>query len=283
MRVRRQRDRNVAAHHQAKQKPFNWLATLDGWVREWPRAECWTQPYDCFCLTRYPALRPLNDAAGKRAYDRSLDRQESKIAAIPKAKRALNKLSPEQRRQLVSLICDLEAEVDVHTKSRIFRKDFRELLPPHAIRLQRSLDTFKKRIRKALDTFSNITSGIPTPLGRDEILLELLTRVKQLEAVELPITAKKLRSALEHDTYYRLFEKDPVTAAMVQLFWFFRHGCGLPVGESEVRVALIRNGLWPVDAVRFDSGRTEAARGCDAVRNAVKLFRPTKRTTAPNC
>jgi hypothetical protein len=73
--------------------------------------------------------------------------------------------------------------------------------------------------------------------------------------------------------------EDPVERGMVQLYWFFRHGCGLTGREAEVRVARIRNAFWKKHGVSEVPFRPEyrvgESRGCDAVHTAVRRFKGT--------
>jgi hypothetical protein len=71
--------------------------------------------------------------------------------------------------------------------------------------------------------------------------------------------------------------EDATTFGMVQLYWFFRHGCDLSGDESEVRTALIRSAFWTHYGVlrvdvqeRYETGQSK---GCEAVRLAVRRFR----------
>jgi hypothetical protein len=76
----------------------------------------------------------------------------------------------------------------------------------------------------------------------------------------------------------REITEDPTTFSMVQLYWFFRSGCGLTGDESEVRVAIIRNELWirsEVSKVDFiPAYQGDQSQGCQAVHEAVRRFRP---------
>jgi hypothetical protein len=74
--------------------------------------------------------------------------------------------------------------------------------------------------------------------------------------------------------------EDPEVFGMVQLYWFFRHGCTLSGHESEVRVARLRNAFWTEYGAtkvkylaKYDGVK---AQGCDAVRLAVRRFKPQK-------
>ena len=80
--------------------------------------------------------------------------------------------------------------------------------------------------------------------------------------------------------YLAMFVRDPSTLSMVQLYWLLR-GFGLSAGESELRVGLIRNGLWKssMGRVRCVTRRLgDQIIGCDAVRKAVQRFHLAKGT-----
>jgi hypothetical protein len=70
---------------------------------------------------------------------------------------------------------------------------------------------------------------------------------------------------------------------MVMLYWFFRHECKLPAGESEVRTAMIRKSFWAkfgIEKVVFrPKYSADESLGCEAVRKAVERFRLDRGTT----
>jgi hypothetical protein len=269
-----------------RRKADNWLKWLDKIALTLPRAFSWLQPYDYFLLPRCPHLQPLDPGSrdykntfhdGKRTYEQQLREEQGRISDNLDARRVLEGLSEDLSRQLAALVFDLTVELEEQvswtTQPKQFEKCAREVA-----RLERKLESFTRRAQADVRTMLDAVAALER-LGAGRRIHDSLERVsREIAALQPALPAsyfRELREAVKESDYFQLVANDPATLAMVQLYWFFHHGCGLPVGESEVRVALIRNNLWSKKAgtVNYAVGSTEESRGCDAVRQAVNRYR----------
>ena len=101
---------------------FNWLKWFDGKACKLPRANTWLEPYDYFTLVRNPHLQPtsaIEDARiateielGRRVFLRSISEWESRIANHEEAQSVLDRLTTDQRQQLVALVIDSMDELE---------------------------------------------------------------------------------------------------------------------------------------------------------------------------
>jgi hypothetical protein len=269
-----------------RKKPYNWLKRLDEAAANFPVAETWLQPYDYFVLTRYPHLQPREPERGdlpggylrpgRQTYEQQLREQEELIRAHAEACRTLEHLSLKQCCEVAALVSDLTMELEEHAKWTAQPKQLRDCARQVA-RLERSLGSGTRNIQKELGKMIAATSGLDPFVGGRRIRNSLEQISREIAALKLALPAHyfwELGDAVRKSDYYQLFEHDPTTSAMAQLYWLFRYGCGLSVGESEVRVALIRNNLWSkyAGSISYGEGSSEESRGSDAVRNAVKRF-----------
>jgi hypothetical protein len=176
-------------------------------------------------------------------------------------------LDDHQRKQLAALLLDTITALESYKTYRRSAKRVNKLArEPGGVR------TLNKKIEKA-----------------QAAVKELGDYARRLDIQDVSIVAdlcfKKLSVLLIGDTTPQFYNsikamyptpKDPVGLCMVQLYWFFRHGCGLKGREAEVRVALLRNGFWKelgVYEVPFrPEYKTGESRGCDAVHEAVRRF-----------
>src|SRR5437588_407502 len=95
---------------------FNWLKWLDRKAQALPRAMNWLEPYGPFMLVRYAHLRPQplpHDPRSKHECEvdeacaaQILEDWESRIADHTETAVCLNRLSPEQRKQLSALLIE---------------------------------------------------------------------------------------------------------------------------------------------------------------------------------
>jgi len=266
----------------------NWLKHLDEEAPCFSPALTWLQPYDYFLLTRYPRLQPRDDKIGERTYAKLVNRQEQQILAHPQAQQALVELSPERHKEVAALVFDWTVHFQEHAKWSKYPEQFRTRARQSA-RLARLLQSHRKKVQKSIVKIASAVSGFDPELGGKGIVEALQRNFEQIASAGLntsPWDDGKLSSRVKESSYNQLFADDLVTLAMVQLFWFFRHGCELSVGESEVRAALIRNELWSdyADPVKRSIQKSESnqkneeSEGCDAVRQAVKRFRLPKGT-----
>jgi hypothetical protein len=255
---------------------------VDGWAREWPRATSWLQPYDYFVLVRYPHLQPKKriprNSAGRKSFNRQLTKQQKRLAECNK--RILRKLDPEQRKQLSALVYELtihfEEQINYAGRLREFEKQ-----SPQMKRAERVTARAKAKINTALNQLSKIGESI----GDAVDVRTLAETQKQISQTidDLGWSPERLDDRLQalNSSYLAMFAQDPSTLSMVQLYSLLL-SFDLSVGESELRVGLIRNGLWKrwVGPVRCVTRRLDDQMiGCDAVRKAVRRFQFPKGTT----
>jgi hypothetical protein len=234
-------------------------------------------------LARYPHLRPKehippnrNVSAGQESFDRQLTKQQDGLAGCNK--RILRKLDPEQRNQLSALAFELSLHVEEHVN---YARRLEELKRQIA-KVKQSEKAAAREIAKidsGLKQLSKISESISDPVG-SRILAEAQERMPQ--SVDHLGWSKRLEGVLQtlNVSYLAMFAEDPGTLSMVQLYWLFR-SFGLGAGESELRVGLIRNGLWKssMGRVRCVTRRLgDQIIGCDAVRKAVQRFHLAKGT-----
>ena len=257
---------------------------VDYWATKWPRATSWSQPYDYFVLVRYPHLRPKEHvppnrdvSAGQESFDWQLTKQQESLAECNK--RILRKLDPEERNQLSALVFELSLHFEEHVN---YARRLGELKRQIAKvkRLERTGAQAIAKINTELQQLSKISESVSDPVGL-RIFAEAQARMPQ--SVDDLGWSERLEGRLQtlNSGYLAMFVRDPSTLSMVQLYWLLR-SFGLSAGESELRVGLIRNGLWEgsVRRVRCVARRLgDQIIGCDAVRKAVRRFQFPKGTT----
>jgi len=276
--------------------PINWLVSLDHFAATLPRAEHWLE-YPYFMFRRYPDLQPtpisapkyrkVNFQSGRRVFEETIARWEERIAAHEKASRTLNELSPDQRRQLAALIADCISDFEWH---KLYAKH-RDELSGLAREADRRIRQVRRKVKKAGDALEGaIKYGSELdPLFSSEFTSTTENKFKELLAEDKDSLIHHLlpstfwQAALDHLPQFHPVRENPTTTAMVQIFWFYKHGCGLSGHESEVRVALIRNTFWsawtnPVKYLAYYDGAE--SQGCSTGRNAVSRFNPLKGTTS---
>jgi hypothetical protein len=266
---------------------------VDDWANKWPRATSWIT-YDYFLLARYPHLRPnrlrydefirkehisySKVSPGKEYFDLQLAEQQELLDNCNK--RILRKLDPEQRNQLSALVYELtihfEEHIDYAGRLRELKKQSAQVK-----RAERVTARAMARINTELKQLSKIGESIGDAVGV-RILAEAQKQMSK-SVDDLGWSPEQLDGRLQtlNSSYLAMFVEDPSTLSMVQLYWLLL-SFGLSVGESELRVGLIRNGLWncwvgPVRCVTRRLG--DQMIGCDAVRKAVRRFQFPKGTT----
>lgn len=261
--------------------PVNWLASLDGWAQTWPPARSWLHPYDFFVLTRYPQLQPGEDsrpksnfASGKETYEQHLAAQLERVGDCNQ--RILRRLTPEHRKELAALVFELSLHFEEHRQYASTVTKLREEIE-NLKRLELKVNQARDVILSAIQEVHKLASKLNDPVGSD--ILAAASRMKVRASRQ---ERESWMDTLIGNNYFQLFASDASTLAMVQLYWLFRHGFGFEAGESELRVALIRNCEWknlvkPVRCVSRNLG--DQSIGCDAVRKAVRRFRLPQGTT----
>ena len=275
-----------------KRGPHNWLKSLDEAAANLPVAKSWLHPYGYFELTRYPRLQPHEPERGdllggyvrpgRQTYERQLREQEERISSNPGAHRALRKLCPEQRREVSALVNDLTVELEQHVRwKRMPEQMVRGTAPMK--RLFRSMESKIRKLGTAAEEALRVARRLERLVGPDiqGDLRRISTQVTSLGTTLRTIHPCTQANAVRNSDYFQMAANDTPSFAMVQLFWLFHYGCALTVGDSEVRVAAIRNALWSKYATRVECAirKSDESEGCDAVRRAVERFSPLKRTT----
>ena len=131
---------------------------------------------------------------------------------------------------------------------------------------------------KALRAVRQRASNLHPTLGSDLVFAaeRAIAIVTSEHYRHTPESLHALRKELiKHSSEYCPSPDHPATFGMVQLYWFFRHECGLSGNESEVRASLVRNGFWPPLAkpikVKLHYSDAES-QGSTTVRQAVANF-----------
>ena len=91
---------------------FDTIADLDKRAATLPKARSWLN-YPYFMFARYVHLRPKKES---KVFSKTLETWEDRIASDPEAKRALETLDRELRKQLAALLVDVISELETYTK-----------------------------------------------------------------------------------------------------------------------------------------------------------------------
>jgi hypothetical protein len=193
------------------------------------------------------------------------------------ADRALRNLTSDQRIQLTALLVDVQGEIEIFNDRRRGR-NWSSTVKREGPALQKMLPRNLAEVRRSLLLLADRGgrwAAIDRPIG-----------VKYRDAAKLAITVLRELPTLKPRSFNELSSltselrhatKNPITFAMVRLYWFFRSECLLRSGEAEVRVALLRNSLWKrlgVEEVDLHvESETDPSKGCRAVCQAVARFR----------
>jgi hypothetical protein len=184
-------------------------------------------------------------------------------------------LDPEQNRQLAALSRDILFSLEVYNDHR--RDAGRAYkLAGEGERRTRMLSRKVAKLREQLGDLQDYAKELDPLLGTEHVRAADRS-LKDLENLNEDVSAGE-RYRLLKSKYPTL--EDPAQLGMVQLYWLFRHECGLTGDEAEVRVALLRNGLWTEHGVECVqslreaySAETAESMGCDAVHVAVTRYR----------
>jgi len=244
----------------------NWLQELDKKMEVLSDRLTWSdlgyEGCPLFILTRYPKLGGVT----RSFIDAEIEHCEEQISEDPITRCVPDGLGSHERKQLAALLLDTIEALKSYNAARRSAKRVNKLArEPGKVRI------LNKKFQKTQAT-----------------LQELGDYAKSLDIQDVRWVAdaclKKLSVLPIGDTeFYRSIKpmyptpKDPVGRGMVQLYWFFRHGCGLSGDEAEVRVARIRNALWTEHGVRKVDYRPNyqigESKGCDAVHVTVLRFK----------
>jgi len=257
----------------------NWLVEHDRAVQELEPAPSFND-YSYFDLTRYPRLRPFppKDLRQRRLFEISrgsvLFQIAEQQALLPV--RTTESLNSGQTGQLAALVIDLRNDAEVNetygkesTQWRIVGKKG----PQQQARLTKQV----KKAQQELHKLHNLAGKAIPVLGR-RYLLAADRCLKDLGDHCEPIPDDQLRQQLSiHQP-----EDDQSSFAVVPLYWFFRHECGLSGNESEVRAAMIRNQFLTApgkEPLKYQAESTGGEfGGSSAVRLAVNRYRPEAQT-----
>ncbi len=275
------------AHGDAPSPLVNWLSQLDREAPTLPKAAGWFD-YPVFLYARYPLLQPSRVPgdrysksqikSGYETFQRELSSWERRISLHDEASRVVGGLTKTQRTQLAALVLDTVTMCEGYKPQKQSARRV-HALARSAPRKERKLRRKVKTVHKALGDLRDYAQGLDPGLGRQHFLVaeSALRILAGLGGANSAGFYKSIEA--EYTT-----PDDPTTFGMVQLYWFFRHGCKLTGDESEVRVALIRNAFWKEYGVEEVAYRPKykigESQGCEAVRQAVRRFRSGRGTSS---
>lgn len=275
---------------------FNWLADLDSRAVDLVQGTSWLN-YPYFMFTRYPGLQPAasgrNAGAGRMSFLRKLADQEVRMTTHKHGNRIFQGLTSEERRQLAALVVDCLPEFEKHREGTEHGKHLTRRTN-EAARRQRRLDKLVGRVRTALEQLHSYAQELDPQLGKahSELAqsgLAAIGRLKHYPSAEEWAKDRENHAHFPDIAGFSPFPSDPISSAMVQLYWFFRHQCCLSANDAEIRVALVREAFFatwnkPVQIVprhktahktAFSApGSNPESRGAGAVAQAVRRFRP---------
>jgi hypothetical protein len=250
-----------------KSKYWNWLKDLDKTIEvladRLTMSDLGYGGCPSFILTRYPTL----DWFEKNLVEVEITDFEEELSKDPIARCVTERLGSHERKQLAALLLDtIQALKSYNAAGRSARRVKKLATEPWRVR------TLNKKIAKAQAAMQEL-SDYARPL---DIQLVSLVADACLKKLSVLLTGDRAPEFYESIEVMYPTPRDPVGRGMVQLYWFFRQGCGLKGRESEVRVGWIRNAFWKkygVDEVPVRSVyETGDSRGCGAVRSAVRRF-----------
>jgi hypothetical protein len=251
----------------------NWLTLEDERARTLERSRSFAE-YSHFCLIRNPQLQPTppEDPIELRSFEimrRSFFAQIAlKSGSLPSW--ASDGLTSAQLDQLTALIIDLGGDQDYFASYGAEGNEWRQI-GKTGPQIQRKLTKQVQKVREALAKLQDLAGKSPPLLGKR------YTRgaeccLHDLDMYCTPISDETLREQLPLHPR----EDDPISFAVVPLYWFYKHECGLTSNESQVRAAMIRNAfLTPPgeQPLAYSPGKGGDSSGCPAVRAALKKYR----------
>jgi hypothetical protein len=241
-------------------------------------------------LARYPHLfhQPIPGDARSQDFRESCEKTavqqfakwESRIAESSEAAVCLDGLCAEQRKQLAALLLDTIVDMQMcaaYRRSSQWARHVRKEAAARLRMLNRKLQNARRAVEKLQAYAQDSENQNPDELHWARQLLGndyRLAADKALEtlAMKCPPTVQDFAEiADEHPTPERV-----EAVGMVQLYWFYRHGCNLTGHESEVRTAILRNAFWTEygaeEVVYIKEYDGEQSQGCGAVHQAVTRY-----------
>ena len=237
--------------------PFNWLEWLDREAARLPRATGWTSPDEPFMLARYPHLRPaptpgdvhsrIMCESGEKTAAQQFAEWESRIAGSAESAVCLEGLCAEQRTQLAALLLQTRVDLEMRkadSRSSQWARHLRGEAPARLRKLNRKLQKARQAVEE-LKAYAE-DSGAEGPKDMERHWARHLLGFDYRLAADKALRALVMKCPQEAQEFAEIAGEYPTPErveafGMVQLYWFFRHGCHLSGDESEVRVALLRN------------------------------------------
>jgi len=254
--------------------PFNWLEEYDRRAQEFTKANDWFE-YPLFTFARFPQLQP---ASRGTFFSEWIAAWKKLIGQDPKAKIVLNNLTDDQKTQLAALVSDTVSDLEIFRNRRKSKEWFGKLVAGEK--------SWPSKLQfKYLDACQAVKHLSEYAAKRNSISSEYQRRAAAALEVLCPSHPPDKRTLKEASVYKELaaITNDPKNEEMVHLYSFFRSECNLSGHEAEVRTALIRNAFWTqLDISKVncrESYQAGESWGCDAVKQAVRRFKPYQGTT----
>jgi hypothetical protein len=276
---------------------FDWLTDLDSRAAELPRADSWLQ-YPWFMFVRYPHLIPeiaeqkylaWQVETGATTIAFQLEGQIGRIAGHEHGCQILEDLTANQRSQLAALVIDCLSEFKKHREAADHRKRLTGL-KKEATRRQRMLEKKTVKVVNALSVLRAYAATLDDWLGAShkrfaESGLEAAEHLKHFQSAQEWRQDLELHRGFHQFAGFTPFPGNLAASSNVQLFWFFKTGCGLSQNDSSLRVALLRNAFfhpWAKKIGYCDKHRVLVlqSRKSGAVIQDVRRFRPDKNHSA---
>lgn len=260
-------------------RPFNWLKNLDEKANTLTRAGSWLQPYGPFMLARYPNLRPEPIA------EKLFAEWESRIANHSETTVCLDGLNSEQRKQLSALMIEIAESFELQAPDRRRSQLAQAVLREEKRRtnmLKRKLEKARKAV-EALFSYAEDSESGHEPVARSHDARKIIGQPYAIAAANALRDLQAVNRSVDVDFWKSVKDEcqpldHPESFAMVRLYWFFKHECGLTGDDSEVRTARLRNAFWTKRGGSKVDYRPEyeaaQSQGCDAVRAAVRRYPP---------
>jgi len=213
---------------------------------------------------------------------------ESRIAENTEAAACLVGLSAELRKQLAALLLETTDDLEMRTatdRTSQWKNQLCREAPTRLRMLNRKLHKARQAVQELMNYAkdSREENAPDSPLYRarrmlgQAYIIAASNALRDLDIEHLSDAQRHIEIATES---LSVRSEDVEVFGMVQLYWFFRHGCKLSGNESEVRVARLRNAFWTKQGVCAIKYRTEYdkvdSQGCEAVHVAVSRFKPHK-------
>jgi hypothetical protein len=288
--------RSRVARPKRSRSKINWLKRLDQRIEGSDLRESWSvalaeEGCPTFIIVRYPLLKRRHTDQGLAYYVRT---GEKMLRTSKNRDRILGELNWEQTQQLAALVLDIKESMRTYGSYRVSVRRNQELSKVGPRRLKK-LESKRRDAQDALESLRKYAHKVGAILGFEyERLavncLEILTMCidelpeKKVSAYGYPRrTVSRMRRVIFAASAYKYLRglkgpsqqfEEPSTRGLVQLFWFFHHEAAIPVGEAEVKVAMIANDFLDMTLKYVSQDGDAESRGCDAVRKAVERYSP---------